>query len=126
VIYGQGTLALEMFEQTDAKLAALVVPTGGGGMLAGSALASLLVSPSTKLFAVEPSGYDDHCQRWTPPSPPLSHGGGGGEGGVPWHSLVLKVERTNGGRSVFNPLPSRSFLASPPVVLPSLPFCALE
>ena len=59
VIYGQGTLALEIFEDAD-TVDTLVVPTGGGGMLAGCSLAAELESPTTSLWCVEPSGYDDH------------------------------------------------------------------
>ena len=59
VIAGQGTLALEIFEEEE-DVASLIVPTGGGGMLAGCCLAAELASPSTKLFCVEPAGYDDH------------------------------------------------------------------
>eukprot|EP00966_Prymnesium_polylepis_P333719 7389146-Prymnesium_polylepis.1 len=63
VIYGQGSLAVELFEQAaDSRVATLVVPCGGGGMLAGCSLAAEALSPSTRLFAVEPEGYDDHCR----------------------------------------------------------------
>jgi threonine dehydratase len=61
VIYGQGSLALEIYEQAGCALDALVVPCGGGGMLAGCSLATKLVSPMTRVFAVEPEGYNDHC-----------------------------------------------------------------
>ena len=65
VIYGQGTLALEIFEQAkDASVGSLVVPCGGGGMLAGCCLAAELESPLTQVYAVEPEGYDDHCQSF--------------------------------------------------------------
>ena len=62
VIAGQGTLALELAE--DAKAAgltmdALLVCTGGGGLVAGCALGIEGVSPSTKIYAVEPEGWDD-------------------------------------------------------------------
>jgi len=58
VIAGQGTLALELFEDAGA-LAALLVCTGGGGLVAGCALALSDVSPGTRVFAVEPAGWDD-------------------------------------------------------------------
>lgn len=61
VIYGQGTLALEVFEQFLGNIDALLVPCGGGGMLAGCSLAAQLISPSTKIIGVEPEHYDDHC-----------------------------------------------------------------
>lgn len=60
VIYGQGTLALEIFQDSPDGVDALVVPTGGGGMLAGCSLAAELESPATALWSVEPEGYADH------------------------------------------------------------------
>jgi threonine dehydratase len=62
VIAGQGTLALELAD--DAKAAgltmdALLVCTGGGGLIAGCALALEGVSPTTRIYAVEPDGWDD-------------------------------------------------------------------
>jgi len=61
VIAGQGTLALELAEDAAAGLAmdAMLVCTGGGGLIAGCALAMSDVSPGTKMFAVEPAGWDD-------------------------------------------------------------------
>jgi threonine dehydratase len=62
VIAGQGTLALELAE--DARAAGLsvddfLVCTGGGGLIAGCSLAMEGVSPSTRMFCVEPEGWDD-------------------------------------------------------------------
>ncbi len=62
VIAGQGTLALELI--ADAKAAgftldALAVCTGGGGLIAGCALAAEGASPTTQIYAVEPEGWDD-------------------------------------------------------------------
>ena len=62
VIAGQGTLALELFADAAAAglaLDALIVCTGGGGLIAGCALAAAGVSPGTKIFAAEPAGWDD-------------------------------------------------------------------
>ena len=62
VIAGQGTLALELVEDArGAGLAmdALLVCTGGGGMVAGCALAAEGTSPGTRIYAVEPEGWDD-------------------------------------------------------------------
>lgn len=53
VIAGQGTLGLEMAEQI-ANLDAVIVPTSGGGMLAGVAMA--LAPQGIKIYAVEPAG----------------------------------------------------------------------
>lgn len=59
IIAGQGTLALELAADSDAPLDALLVCTGGGGMVAGCALAMEAVSPATAVWAVEPEGSDD-------------------------------------------------------------------
>jgi threonine dehydratase len=62
VIAGQGTLALELVaDARDAGLTldALLVCTGGGGLIAGCALAVEGASPGTRLYAVEPAGWDD-------------------------------------------------------------------
>jgi threonine dehydratase len=62
VIAGQGTAALELFKDAasqNLKLDALLVPTGGGGFIAGCALAASAVSPATKIYSVEPEGWDD-------------------------------------------------------------------
>ena len=62
VIAGQGTLALELAEDAanaGLSLDAMLVCTGGGGMLAGCALALEGASPDTLLYAVEPTGWDD-------------------------------------------------------------------
>jgi threonine dehydratase len=62
VIAGQGTAALELAE--DAATAgltinAMIVCTGGGGLIAGCALALSDVSPRTKVFSAEPEHWDD-------------------------------------------------------------------
>lgn len=59
VIAGQGTLALELAEDAPVPLDALLVCTGGGGMVAGCALAMEGASPATRIWAVEPEGSDD-------------------------------------------------------------------
>src|SRR5213592_1294878 len=52
IIAGQGTMGLEIVEQVP-DLDAVVVPVGGGGLLAGVALAIKSVRPQTKVIAVE-------------------------------------------------------------------------
>jgi threonine dehydratase len=62
VIAGQGTLALELIEDAAAAglaLDALAVCAGGGGLVAGCALAAEGASPATRIWAVEPEGWDD-------------------------------------------------------------------
>jgi threonine dehydratase len=57
VIAGQGTVTREIFEQLSGEtLHHLVIPVGGGGLLAGSAVYAEAVSPTTRLTGVEPLG----------------------------------------------------------------------
>jgi len=58
VIAGQGTLALEFLEQAP-HLDALVVPVGGGGMLAGVCIAAKGRNPNIRIFAAEPAEAAD-------------------------------------------------------------------
>lgn len=61
IVAGQGTIALEMVDQAERhgdNLDVLLVPVGGGGLIAGCALALASESPATKVVAVEPVGFD--------------------------------------------------------------------
>ena len=53
VMAGQGTMALEILEQTP-DVDALVVPVGGGGLLSGIGTAVRALKPDVTLVAVEP------------------------------------------------------------------------
>lgn len=55
VIAGQGTIALELLEQSP-NLDAILTPTSGGGMLAGIAVAARALKPGLRVIAVEPRG----------------------------------------------------------------------
>ena len=59
IMSGQGTIGLELAEQTP-DLDAVIVCMGGGGMCAGISTALAKLSPSTKIFGAEPADYDDH------------------------------------------------------------------
>lgn len=62
VIAGQGTVGLEMAAQAedmDARLDAVIIPCGGGGLSSGCALALSERTPTTELFVAEPDGFDD-------------------------------------------------------------------
>ena len=61
VMAGQGTAALELFEEVG-PLDALFVPLGGGGLLSGTALATRALAPRCKLFGVEPEAGNDAQQ----------------------------------------------------------------
>jgi threonine dehydratase len=58
IIAGQGTATAEFIEQTG-PLEALLVPVGGGGLIAGSALAAKHLCPSCRVIGVEPESGDD-------------------------------------------------------------------
>ncbi len=58
VIAGQGTAALELLEQVP-ELDTIVVPVGGGGLLAGTAIAAKASNPDIEVIAAEPAGADD-------------------------------------------------------------------
>ncbi len=59
IIAGQGTCALELLEQQP-DLDALVVCLGGGGLLAGCAIAAKALRPQIRVFGVEPEIANDY------------------------------------------------------------------
>lgn len=59
VMAGQGTVATELVEQLDAPLQVLVVPVGGGGLIAGCATAAKALLPDVHVIGVEPDGAAD-------------------------------------------------------------------
>lgn len=61
VIAGQGTAALELFEEVP-RLDYLFVPVGGGGLLAGSLLAAQAAAPECTVIGVEPETANDAQQ----------------------------------------------------------------
>ncbi len=61
VIEGQATAAMELIEE-HGDLDAIFTPVGGGGLLAGTAMATHHFSPQTKVIAGEPMGADDAWQ----------------------------------------------------------------
>src|ERR1043165_490870 len=56
VIAGQGTIALEMLEEAP-ELDVLVIPIGGGGLIAGNAIAARGIKPSIEIVGVECALY---------------------------------------------------------------------
>jgi threonine dehydratase len=56
VIAGQGTIALEMLEEAP-DLEMLVIPIGGGGLIAGNAVAARSVEPSIEIIGAEAALY---------------------------------------------------------------------
>lgn len=56
VIAGQGTIALEMLEDNK-DLDTIIVPVGGGGLIAGVAVAAKAIKPNIEIIGVEPAMY---------------------------------------------------------------------
>ena len=61
IVAGQGTAAMELFEDVG-PLDALFVCLGGGGLLAGSALSARALSPECAVYGVEPEAGNDGQQ----------------------------------------------------------------
>ncbi|KAI5726946.1 hypothetical protein M8J76_011655 [Diaphorina citri] len=66
IMAGQGTVGLEIVDQV-ANIDAIVVPVGGGGLIAGVALAVKTLYPSIKIYGVE----SDRCASF---STAIKHG----------------------------------------------------
>ncbi len=65
VIAGQGTSGLELMQQAQEQGVTpdcLLAPCGGGGLIAGLALAVKHLNPDIEVYAVEPEGFDDHAR----------------------------------------------------------------
>ncbi|WP_342762292.1 pyridoxal-phosphate dependent enzyme [Kineococcus rhizosphaerae] len=58
VMAGQGTAVLELLEETGA-VDTLLVPVGGGGLIAGSSTVARALHPRTRVVGVEPEAGDD-------------------------------------------------------------------
>lgn len=56
VIAGQGTIAVEILNDTDVEIDYVVASVGGGGLISGVGAYFNSISPSTKVIGVEPSG----------------------------------------------------------------------
>lgn len=63
VLAGQGTTAMELFEEVG-ELDALFVCLGGGGLLSGCALVARALSPDCKIYGVEPEAGNDGQQSF--------------------------------------------------------------
>ena len=75
VIAGQGTMGLEILEQTP-DVEAIVVPVGGGGLIAGIGIAVKAKSPRVEMIGVEPeraASFTAALAAGKPILVPLSH-----------------------------------------------------
>jgi threonine dehydratase len=62
VIAGQGTVAVELLRQSPEDLAAVFVPVGGGGLIAGMAAYITTLLPRVRVVGVEPTDADAMAQ----------------------------------------------------------------
>jgi len=74
VMAGQGTVALEIFEQVP-EVDALVVPVGGGGLVAGVATVAKAVAPRVRVYGVESRSFPGMKRAVEQSSPPEILGG---------------------------------------------------
>ena len=95
VIAGQGTAALELFEEVP-DLDAIITPVGGGGLLSGVAIAA----NGLRVFGAEPTGADDAARskaagRFIPQTSPdtIADGLLTSLGALTWPIVRDKVER---------------------------------
>ncbi|PAA63123.1 hypothetical protein BOX15_Mlig031416g2 [Macrostomum lignano] len=61
ILAGQGTIGLEIIEQMSKPVDAVVVPVGGGGLIAGIAVAMKTMSPNTLIIGAE----SERCPSFT-------------------------------------------------------------
>jgi len=79
VIAGQGTVALELFADHP-DLDAVVVPVGGGGLLAGMSVVARSLAPHVELFGAQTEAYPSmaralaHDDRAVPGGPTMADG----------------------------------------------------
>jgi threonine dehydratase len=63
IISGAGTVGLEIVEEWP-EVGSIVVPLGGGGLLAGTSMAATSVKPSVEVYGVEPAAGNDGEQSF--------------------------------------------------------------
>lgn len=64
LVAGQGTVALEMLEQSDGGLDVIFVPVGGGSLAAGVTTVVKAVSPETRVIAVQAENAPAFHHAW--------------------------------------------------------------
>ena len=113
VVAAQGTVGLEVMEDLPG-VDVLLVPVGGGGLIAGMAIAAKTINPGVRVLGVQPeaspSAYlslrDGRAHETYPAGPTICDGLAGGFGRVPFELAgdlideVLVVPETDVRRSV--------------------------
>jgi threonine dehydratase len=70
IIAGQGTIALEMLEEVG-DLDTLVIPIGGGGLIAGNAIAGRALNPKIEIIGAESALYPSFWNALTGGTRPI-------------------------------------------------------
>jgi threonine dehydratase len=91
VVAGQGTVGLEIMEQLP-EVEAILVPIGGGGLVAGTAVAAKAINPQVRVIGIQteasPSAYlslkEGRCCERYDAAPTIAEGLAGGFGIVPF------------------------------------------
>jgi threonine dehydratase len=63
IIAGQGTVGLEIVEEWP-EVTSILTPLGGGGLLAGTALAATSLKPDIEVYGIEPAAGNDGEQSF--------------------------------------------------------------
>ncbi|MBI3914860.1 MAG: threonine/serine dehydratase [Chloroflexi bacterium] len=88
-VAGQGTIALEILENLP-DVDAMLIPVGGGGMIAGMAIAAKAIAPQCKIIGVQPAASpalrdslrDGKCYEEYAAAPTICDGLAGGIGQI--------------------------------------------
>ncbi len=99
VIAGQGTIGLEIMQELP-DIDTLIVPVGGGGLIAGIATVAKSLNPTIRIIGVNPeaspSAYlskrDGYPYETYENEPTLAHGLAGGFGRVPFRVGMLLID----------------------------------
>ncbi len=102
VIAGQGTVGLEVMEELPGATL-LLVPVGGGGLIAGIALAATAVNPAIRMVGVQPEASpaaylslrDGHPYETYPAAPTICDGLAGGFGRVPYQLAAHLIDQVS-------------------------------
>jgi threonine dehydratase len=63
IVAGQGTAALELFDELN-SLNMLLAPCGGGGLLSGCAVVARAMAPNCRVIGIEPKSADDAAKSF--------------------------------------------------------------
>jgi threonine dehydratase len=97
-VAGQGTIGLEILEDLP-KVAAILVPVGGGGMITGIAIAAKTLAPTTRLVAIQTDASpalrdslrDNKCYAEYAHAPTICEGLAGGIGTMVFDAARQKL-----------------------------------